>query len=198
MKKILSLMVFVMIFTLGLKADSERLMEASNALQDILAKKNITLTLIQRSAAIAVFPRVHQAGFVLGAMAGKGVVIKRTADGWSDPFGINIKGGSLGLQFGYQQGSIVFFILNPDIAKDITNRKITLDIDASITAWTLGDNYSDSTDFKFTSDIYVFAKNKGIFAGLSFGGAVINADSFSVSSSDYALKRWNDTVQDLK
>ncbi len=192
MKRLLFLLSFVMVFTLN--ADSERLIEASNALAKILHKKNITNALIKRSAAIAVFPRVHQAGFVLGGLGGKGVVVRKNGSSWSNPININIKGGSLGLQVGYQQSAMVFFILNPQIANDITQRKVTLDVDASITIWDFGTDYSDSTDSKFTSDIYVYAKNKGVFAGVSFGGAVINLDKNQIRSSSYAYKRWTDTL----
>lgn len=198
MKKIFSLIMLGMIFALGLSANSERLLNASNSLQDILDLKKVPKNLIRKSAAIVVFPTIHQGGFFVGGMGGKGVVVRRTGFGWSKPLSINIKGGSLGLQFGYQQGSMVFFVLNKKIAKDMMSRKITLDVDASITLWDFGDNYSDSTDFKLTSDIYVFTKNRGVFAGVSFGGAVVNVDNVQLTNTPYALKRWNKTLSSME
>ncbi len=195
MKKALFALTLAMFFSLALKADAERLIEASNSLKTILSIKNIPRAILQRSAAVAVFPKVHQAGLFLGGMAGQGVVVKRNAYGWSKPININIKGGSLGFQFGYQQGSMVFFVLNPNIAKDMTHRKITLDVDASITAWNFGDNYSDATDFKLTSDIYMFTKNKGAFAGVSFGGAVINVENVQPQNTQYSMDRWKNTLE---
>lgn len=197
MKKILILCVFTWIFSLHVNADGERIIESANTLQKILQKKSVPKPLLDRTVAIVVFPDAHRAGFFVGGIFGKGILAKRNEFGWSEPTYVNIKGGSLGLQFGYQQSGMAFFVLNPSIANDMVSQKITLGIDASITAWNFGDNYVDMTDFKFTSDIYAFAVNKGIFAGISFGGAGINLDRNSQVNNEYAMQRWQEVLNSL-
>lgn len=197
MRKILFFSIFALIFALHVNADSERIIDSANTLQKIIQKKEVPKALINKTSAIVVFPNVHQAGFFLGGMFGDGIVSRKNEFGWSKPSYVNIKGGSLGIQFGYQQSGIVLFVLNPTIANDMMSQKITLDVDASITIWNLGDNYADATDIKFTSDIYVFAVNKGVFAGVSFGGANINVDDKPIIYTDYALQRWQNVLNML-
>lgn len=197
MRKILIFSIFVLFFSVHVNADAERVIDSANTLKKIIQKKEVPKELINRTSAIVVFPNVHQAGFFLGGMFGDGIVSRKNEFGWSEPTYVNIKGGNLGLQFGYQQSAMVLFVLNPTIANDMMSQKITLDLDASITIWNFGDNYADATDIKFTSDIYVFAVNKGIFAGISFGGAGISVDDEPTIYTDYAMQRWQEALSTL-
>lgn len=196
MRKICYLILCIIFYT-NVYADGEKIIDSANALQKIMKSKKIPKILIQSSSAVVVFPDIHQAGLFIGGLAGEGIMVKRNEFGWSVPLSVDIKGGSLGLQIGYQSSDLVFFILNPTVVNDILDKKITLGVDASITAWDLGGTYVDMTDFKFTSDIYVFASNKGLFAGISFGGAVISINEDQVTSTTYALQRWQGVLEKL-
>lgn len=196
MKQFLYILICTVFYT-NIYADGEKIIDSANALQTILQTKKIPPLLVQKSNAIVVFPDVHQAGLFIGGLAGKGIMVKKDEFGWSAPLSVDIKGGSLGLQIGYQNSDLVFFVLNPEVTNDMLKQKVTLGVDASITAWDLGGNYVDMTDFKFTSDIYVFASNKGLFAGISFGGAVISLDENQATSTTYALKRWQSVLDRL-
>lgn len=197
MKKFFSLLVCLFFYT-NVYADGEKIIDSANALQIIVQNKKIPKQLVENANAIVVFPDVHQAGLFIGGLAGDGIIVKRDKLGWTDPLLVDIKGGSLGLQIGYQNSDLVFFILNPTVTNDILSQKVTLGVDASITAWDFSENYVDMTDIKFTSDIYVFASNKGLFAGISFGGAVISTNKNQATSTTYALQRWRGVLEKLQ
>ncbi len=186
-----------LLLSLSLHADGEKILDSSNALQKTIQNKQIPKVLVDKSIAIIVFPDVHQGGLLLGGLLGDGIVVKKEGNSWSKPFHASISGGSLGLQIGYQKSDMVFFILSPKVLKDMLNKKITLGIDAVATAWTYSGNYVNMTDFKFTSDIYVFASNKGFFAGVSLSGGVISIDKSDVSSTQYAQRRWQGVLDKL-
>ncbi len=197
MKKFICILLFFVLHVSSY-ADGEKILDSANALQSLVQKRQISSQLAQNSVAVAVFSNVHQAGFFLGGLVGNGVIVKRNEFGWSEPIGIEIKGGSLGIQFGYQNSDLIFFILNSKIANDMYNQKITLGVDASITAWNMGGAYVGQTDVKLTSDIYVLASNKGLFAGVSFGGAVLKLDNTPLSSTPYAIERWRGVLNMLE
>lgn len=197
MRKILLFSMLIWFFSVNANADGERLLDSSNALQNIIQSKNIPKALVDKSVAMIVFPDVHQAGFLLGGLMGDGIVVQKSEFGWNKPLHASIRGGSLGLQLGYQKSDMVLFVLNSKVISDMMSKKITLGADATITAWNYGENYTDLTDFKFTSDIYVFASNKGFFAGVSFSGGVIEIVPKAVSSTTYALQRWQGVLDKL-
>ncbi len=196
MKKFFYMLIF-MILHVSSYADGEKILDSANALQNLIQNKQVSPQLANQTVAIAVFSNVHQAGFFLGGLVGEGIIIRRNEFGWSEPLGVKIKGGSLGLQFGYQSSDMVFFVLNSEVANDMYNQKVTLGADASITAWNMGGAYVGATDIKLTSDIYVLTSNKGLFAGVSFGGAVVNIDKSPITSTPYALRRWRGVLDML-
>ncbi|PID47028.1 MAG: hypothetical protein CR967_05930 [Proteobacteria bacterium] len=197
MRKILLFTFLILSLCLNLKADGEMILDSSNALQNIIQNKRIPKALVDRSIAMIVLPDVRQGGLVLGGLVGDGIMVQKAQSGWTKPVYASIRGGSVGLQIGYQKSDMVFFILSSKVLEDMLSQKLTLGIDATATAWNYGENYVNMTDFKFTSDIYVFAENKGFFAGLSLGGGVMSVDKNQVSSTSYAQERWQGVLDML-
>lgn len=201
MKQIVRLF-FVVILTLSpLIGSEEKVLEASNSLQLIIRNsgKSIPPILVKRASAIAVFPSVNKVGFIVGGLFGEGVMATRTSSGWSAPVNLKITGGSLGLQFGYESSDIVLFILKPSIAEDIHVNKITLGVDVSVSAGPMGGSYEEMTDFKLTQDIYSYANNSGLFAGVSLGGSVISVNEEDTHSpSSYASRTFIETIKRLE
>src|SRR5687767_6041515 len=61
--------------------------KAANVFDRIMAtrEKAIPRDLLNRAEAVAVFPGVIKAGFIVGGRGGRGVISRRVADGWSAP-----------------------------------------------------------------------------------------------------------------
>src|SRR5215510_4498650 len=71
--------------------------DAAEAFADIMnvKEKAIPKELLDKAEAIAVFPGVVKAAFIVGGRGGQGVISRRVNGGWSAPAFFNLSGGSL-------------------------------------------------------------------------------------------------------
>jgi SH3 domain-containing YSC84-like protein 1 len=74
--------------------------------------KGIPQELVEKAQAIAVFPGVLKAAFIIGGREGKGVISRRTSAGWTAPAFFNLGGGSFGAQIGVDKTDYVLLIMN--------------------------------------------------------------------------------------
>lgn len=182
-------------------ANEERTLEATNALQLIMRKQSnvIPVELISQASAILVFPGVTRVGFFVGGLFGNGVMSIRGAGGWEAPLHVNLSGGSLGFQFGVERSDVVLFVMKYEVAEAIRARKITLGADVSAAAGPVGASLSHMRDFTFNRDIYAYASNSGLFAGVSLGGSVIGMDGQSRTPADsFAARSFIETLNQLQ
>ena len=88
----------------GKKADeaTRRSQDAATVFNEIMGAPDngIPKELIDKAQAIAVFPGVLKAAFIFGGREGKGVISRRTPQGWTTPAFFNLGGGSFGAQIG--------------------------------------------------------------------------------------------------
>src|SRR5437764_11352905 len=76
--------------------------KAADAFTEIMnvPERAIPQGLLDKAEAIAVFPGVIKAGFIVGGRGGHGVISRRIKGGWSAPAFFDLGGGSVGLQIG--------------------------------------------------------------------------------------------------
>src|SRR3954467_10624371 len=88
--------------------------EAAKTFTEIMNVKDkaIPKELLDASEAIAVFPGVIKAAFLVGGRGGQGVISRRVKGGWSAPAFFNLGGGSFGAQIGAQKTDYVLLIMN--------------------------------------------------------------------------------------
>lgn len=182
MKKIL-LIIFSAIL---LFANDELVLDSSNSFTLTMRKNSSapTKALMQNAKAVVIFPSVKKIGLVLGGMHGKGIMVLGNPYSPSELVPVEISGGSIGLQIGYENSSLVLFIMKDSLVEDIKQGKITIEAGASFAFGDIGDNYAKMSDFSFSSSIYAYASNDGFFAGASFGGAVISKSNESSPKMD--------------
>src|ERR1700750_2334108 len=79
--------------------------EAAKVFNEIMKApdKGIPNDLLEKAEAVAVFPGVINAAFIVGGRGGVGIISRRTATGWSAPAFFKIGGGSFGAQIGGQK-----------------------------------------------------------------------------------------------
>lgn len=133
--------------------------------------------LIDKAEAIAVFPGVVKAAFIIGGRGGQGVISRRIKGGWSAPAFFNIGGGSFGLQIGAQKTDYVLLIMNEEGVKGLMEDKFELGGEASVAAGPVGRTAGASTNATLDAGILTYSRSKGLFAGVSLQGAVINPDN---------------------
>ncbi len=130
---------------------------------------------VQNAYAVFVVPELLKAGFVFGAEYGIGVLLVRDpqSGAWGQPAFYALYGGSFGLQFGGQSSDVVFTIMNQGAVDRLIAHGVKLGADAGVAAGRLGAGVGAATTTYLGEDIYVFAKNKGLFGGFWLDGAYV-------------------------
>jgi lipid-binding SYLF domain-containing protein len=139
--------------------------------------KGIPRELLNKAEAIAVFPGVVKAAFIIGGRGGQGVISRRIKNGWSAPAFFNVGGGSFGAQIGASKTDYVLLIMNQEGVKGLMEDKFELGGEASIAAGPVGRTAGASTNATLDAGILTYSRSKGLFAGVSLQGAVINPDN---------------------
>ena len=159
--------------------EADRAAEAAKVLSEIMSipENSIPEELMARAHGIAVIPHVVKGAFGIGGQWGKGLMSQRHEDGtWSQPAYIEIGGGSFGFQIGVQANDIVLVFTDEDGLKGILKGKVKLGADASATAGPVGRKAEVGTDVLLRSAVFAYSRSKGLFAGISLDGSVINID----------------------
>jgi lipid-binding SYLF domain-containing protein len=145
--------------------------------------KGIPQQLLESAKCIAIIPGDTKFAFIFGGSYGRGLATCRTGHGWSAPMFIAIDGGSVGYQIGGSSTDIVMLFMNDHALHSLLSDKFKLGADASVAAGPVGRDAAAATDLKLNSEIISYSRSKGIFAGVSLDGAVVQADK----SGDQAL-----------
>jgi lipid-binding SYLF domain-containing protein len=137
----------------------------------------VPAALMRNVSGIAILPGVRRAGFVIGGMRGRGVLLVRGRDGgWSRPLFVTITGGSVGWQIGIQSSDIILYFRTRESVDRVLKGKYTIGVDASVAAGSLGRDAAAVTDKDLTAEIYSYSRARGVFAGLAVQGAAVDVD----------------------
>ena len=153
--------------------------EAAETFTEIMNVKDkaIPKELLDTAEAIAVFPGVIKAAFIVGGRGGQGVISRRVKGGWSAPAFFNLGGGSFGPQIGAQRTDYVLLIMNPSGLDGLLKDKFELGGEASIAAGPVGREAAASTNPRLDAGILSYSRSKGVFIGAALKGAVITPDN---------------------
>jgi SH3 domain-containing YSC84-like protein 1 len=153
--------------------------EAAEAFADImnLKDKAIPKELLDKAEAIAVFPGVVKAAFIVGGKGGQGVISRRIKHGWSAPAFFNLNGGSFGPQFGAQKSDYVFLIMNQDGIDGLLKDKFELGGEAGVAAGPIGREAAASTSLRLDAGILSYSRSKGAYIGAALKGAYVSPDN---------------------
>jgi SH3 domain-containing YSC84-like protein 1 len=156
----------------------KRLQAAATVLTEIMAApdKGIPQDIMESAVCVGVAPSLKKGGFVFGAEYGKGVAACRTANGWSAPAPFKVVGGSWGLQIGAEAVDLVMLVMNHDGMEKLLSSKFKLGADASVAAGPVGRHAEGETDWKMRAEVLTYSRARGVFAGLTVNGAVIEQD----------------------
>jgi lipid-binding SYLF domain-containing protein len=138
--------------------------------------KGIPDDLLEKAKCIAIIPGDKKFAFIFGGSYGRGVAPCRTSTGWSAPIFVAIDGGSVGYQIGGSSTDLVMLFMNDHALKSLLGDKFKLGADASVAAGPVGRKTSAATDLRLNAEILTYSRSKGLFAGFSLDGAVMQAD----------------------
>ena len=189
MKKLLSvlLMSFVGLFATFAWAGSAhegsvaRLQSSVDVLHAIMAApdKGIPEEVLSNARCILVVPDLIKGGFILGGKHGRGVASCRTSSGWSAPAFVSVGGGSWGLQIGVEGVDLVMLVMNEQGFQHLLSSKFQLSGEGSAAAGPVGRHASAGTDWKMNTQVLTYSRSRGVFAGLTLEGAVVEQDDDS-------------------
>jgi lipid-binding SYLF domain-containing protein len=158
--------------------DVNRTHKAAQVFKEIMntPDQGIPQELLESVKCIAIIPGSLKFAFVFGGSYGRGLATCRTEHGWSAPIFVAIDAGSVGYQIGGSSTDIVMLFMNDRALQSLLSDKFKLGADASVAAGPVGRHAAADTDIKLNAEILSYSRAKGIFAGVSLDGAVMQAD----------------------
>lgn len=125
------------------------------------------------ATAIAIFPDLTQAGFLVAAQGGSGVFMVRHGSTWSDPVFVELAGTSFGLQAGAQVTQAVLVLMSDDGPERMLKGAFGMGGQASIAIADLGLGGGTSGSGKTGINSFFISYGEGLFAGGAIGGSQI-------------------------
>jgi lipid-binding SYLF domain-containing protein len=190
MKKVMSLLLMSLIGLVGTLAFAgsdredtvERMQKSVDVLQSIMSTpdKGIPEEVLSGAKCIVIVPNLIKGGFIFGAKHGRGVASCRTPEGWSAPAFVSVGGGSWGLQIGVEGVDLAMLVMNDrGLQQHLLSTKLELTGEGSVAAGPVGRHTSAGTDILLNTEVLTYSRSKGIFAGLTLEGAVVEQDNDS-------------------
>ena len=183
LKRILAVTILIGIASLTAVAsdrddDVNRTQKAAQVFKEIMntPDQGIPSNLLESAKCIAIIPGDKKFAFIFGGSYGRGLATCRTGHGWSAPMFVAIDSGSVGYQIGGSSTDIVMLFMNDHALQSLMSDKFKVGADASVAAGPVGRNAAGGTDLKLNAEILSYSRSKGIFAGVSLDGAVMQAD----------------------
>jgi lipid-binding SYLF domain-containing protein len=179
------------------KGPDQTVAAASTVLDEFLdlQVKGIPAGLLSEAHGVAIVPGVIKVGLVVGGQRGKGVVVMREKDGsWRAPMFITLTGGSVGWQAGAQSTDVVLVFKTERSVEGLLKGKFTIGADAAAAAGPVGRRAAAATDGELKAEIYSYSRTRGLFAGVSLDGSVLevddrlNADYYAGAPPEAAMK----------
>lgn len=148
--------------------------------------RGIPASLLANAQGLVIVPDLLKGGFVVGIRHGRGVALVRDERGqWRPPIFVSLTGGSVGYQIGVQATDIVLVFKSRNGVNGLLSGKFTLGADAAAAAGPVGREMAAATDGQFQAEILTYSRSRGLFAGVSLDGSVLQTDP-SATGAYYA------------
>lgn len=130
---------------------------------------------LRRARAVLVCPRIFRAGFIIGGEGGSCVLVGRDGAGsWSSPAFFRMGSGSIGLQAGIQDATLVMMVMTDRGLNALLNSQFTFGAEAAVSLATIGGSIQGATTAAAGADIVAVARSRGLFAGVSLQGSILS------------------------
>lgn len=157
--------------------DEETLQKANIVLSSMLDGGTIPAHVLAKTKCIVILPGVKKFGVGVGGSGGRGPMLCRGGEnftgGWSTPAMMTIGGASVGLQVGGSSTDFVLLVMDQKVVTQMLSGKTKMGTDATAAAGPSGATAAAATD----AQVYSYGRAKGMFAGVSIGGASVSPDN---------------------
>jgi len=160
-------------------SEEEKVIDAADVIREIMESpdQGIPYDFLQKASAVAIFPGVLKAGFVVGAEYGKGVILSHDENSgrWSAPAFFSVAAGSFGWQIGAQSTDLILLIRSERGLKALLKSEFKLGADLSVAAGPVGRKAQAGMDVSLETEVWSYSRSRGLFAGLALEGARIHS-----------------------
>ncbi len=178
---LLSLAFVPLAFAAGNDKEVDRVKDAGTVLKEILnIPDDIPKDLLDDAECVIVLPSVVKLAIGIGGSYGRGVMVCRTGEHFTGPWGAPamyaLEGGNIGFQLGGQATDFVLLVMNPRGAESLMASKVKLGADAAAAAGPKGRTATAATDVVMRAEILSYSRSRGLFAGVSLEGSSLRPD----------------------
>ena len=184
MRVMVTILALIMIWPLLLAADTEqeRLADSAEALEEILKiPDGLPKELLNKAECVAVMPSVKKFAIGIGGSYGRGVLVCRTGNNFTGPWGgaamYRLEGASIGFQLGGQATDFLLLVMNRRGVESLLRSKVKLGADAAVAAGPKGRAAMAATDAYMRAEILTYSRSRGLFAGVSLEGSTLRQDN---------------------
>jgi SH3 domain-containing YSC84-like protein 1 len=168
-------------FAVSDEREQDRVRDAGVVMKEILnIPDDIPQDLLDKAECLVILPSVKKGAFGVGGSYGRGVMICRSGEHYTGPWGppalYALEGVSIGFQLGGQATDFVLLVMNPQGARSLLSSKVKLGADASAAAGPIGRTAEGATDIVMQAEILSYSRNRGLFAGISLEGSTLRSD----------------------
>jgi len=161
--------------------EEDRVKNSGEVLKEILnIPDDIPQDLLDKAECLIILPSVKKGAFGIGGSYGRGVMICRSGEHYTGPWGppamYALEGINIGFQLGGQATDFVLLVMNPKGARSLLGSKVKLGADASAAAGPKGRTAEGATDVVMSAEILSYSRSKGLFAGVSLEGSTLRSD----------------------
>jgi lipid-binding SYLF domain-containing protein len=185
MKKLIAFVLSLICIPLAIAAEnqreSDRVKDAGVVLKEILnIPDDIPKDLLDRAECVIVLPSVKKLAIGIGGSYGRGVMVCRSGEHFTGPWGAPamyaLEGGNIGFQLGGQATDFVLLVMNNRGADSLMSSKVKLGADAAAAAGPKGRDATAATDVVMRAEILSYSRSRGLFAGVSLEGSTLRPD----------------------
>ena len=160
--------------------------EAATSVLDqimVVPLSSIPESMLSDAQGLVIIPNMIKGGFVVGGRHGRGVLLVRSEDQtWHAPVFVSLTGGSIGWQVGVQATDVVLVYKPRQSVQGILKGKFTVGAEGAAAAGPVGRQAAAATDGHLKAEIYSYSRSRGLFAGVSIDGSVLQLDQIANAS----------------
>lgn len=157
--------------------DEDTIAKARIVLSGMLNGNTIPPAVLAKTKCVVALPGVKKFGVGIGGSGGRGPMLCRGGEDftghWSTPAMMTIGGASVGLQVGGSSTDFVLLVMDKKVVTEMLSGKTKMGTDATAAAGPSGATGAAATD----AQVYSYGRAKGMFAGVSIGGATVQPDN---------------------
>jgi lipid-binding SYLF domain-containing protein len=175
MTRVLAALTLALFATVAFASDATKELDnAAVVIRNMTASHQIPSSVLGDAQCVLILPAVKQAAMIVGGKHGDGVVSCRTSKGWSAPAFVNITGGSVGLQAGFEHQDLVL-LMNKQGEQELSRGEWNLGADATA-AGPISSTNGGPEGNGWKTPVLVYTTSTGAYAGAKLEGSKISVD----------------------